>query len=152
VKYLKKILVSSYTGYVEHRFFMRVDPKLYIGYFILYAIGLGLLYGLLTWVKGGPSMMSVPFIISPAVMCWVTGKMYHLHRYQWIGVAGLLFSLTLELSLTTQADVMSGAKIFLDILPQWSSPALPCWVWAGMFILSGLVGLNSVRRPGYETR
>jgi hypothetical protein len=148
VKYLKRAVISPYTGHAEHRFFMPVDRKLFVWYFLLYAIGLGLLYGLFYWIKGGPYVMSVPFIISPAAIFWATGRVYGISRYQLIAAIGLILALSLELLLTTQANYMTGPRNFLDVIPAFGCPALPCLVWAVMSAVSGLIGLVGVRRFG----
>lgn len=146
VNYLKRVFVYRFTGYAKHRFFMPVDRKLFAWYFVLYAAGLGLLYGLFFWIKGGPYMMSVPFIVSPAAIFWATGRVYGIRRYRVIAVAGLVLALSLELQLTTQADFMAGPKNFLDVIPAYGCPTLACIVWAVMCAASGLVGLIAVGR------
>jgi hypothetical protein len=125
---------------------MPVDRTVFVWYFILYAIGLGLLYGIFTWLKGGPYMMSVPFIISPAAIFWAIGRVYDVRRYQYVAVIGLILAVSLELLLTTQAYYMTGPRSFLDVLPAWGCPTLPCLIWALMCAVSGLIGLVSVRR------
>jgi len=150
VKVLKRFLVYPHTGRAEHHFFMPIDRKVYLWYLILYLIGLGLLYGLFKLMKGGFSVLSVPIIISPAAISLVVGKMYNLRRYQWVAVIGLILAVLLELFLTTPADYLVGPKNFLEVLPQWGSTALPSYVWAVMFTISGLVGLINVRRGGSE--
>lgn len=152
VKRLKRRLIAPYTGHAEHRFFMPMDRMVYLWYFILYAIGLGTLYGIFAWLKGGPYLMSVPFIISPAAIFWAIGGFYALRRYQFLAVIGLVLAVSLELLLTTQADYMAGPRNFLDVLPAWGCPTLPCLVWAVMFALSGMIGLISVRRPGHGAK
>jgi hypothetical protein len=151
VKKLKRILVSPYRGHAEHRFFLPVDQKVYVWYFILYIVGLGLLYALFTWSKGGFSVMSVPLIISPAAILWATGRIYGIRRYQGIAVLGLILALSLELLLTTTANYTLGPRNFLDVLPQWGSPALPSFIWAAMFTLSGLIGYVDIRRLRHES-
>jgi hypothetical protein len=32
------------------------------------------------------------------------------------------------------------------VRPEWGSPVLPCLVWASVFLVSGLIGLITVRR------
>jgi hypothetical protein len=145
VKHLKRTLIAPYIGHVEHRFFMPVDRTVFVWCFILYAIGLGSLYGIFTWLKGGPYMMSVPFIISPAAIFWAIGKVYGMRRYQFIAVIGLILAVSLEMLLTTKADYMMGSRNFLDVLPAWGCPTLPCLIWAMLSIVSGLAGLISVR-------
>ena len=149
VRKLKRVLIYPIAGRAEHRFFLPVDRRVFIGYFVLYILGLGFLYILLKLTKGGYSVMSVPFIISPAAISLVVGKIYNLRRYQWIAVVGFVIAVVLELFVTTPANMLVGPRNFLDVLPQWGSPALPCIVWAIMFAISGLVGLISVRRNGY---
>jgi hypothetical protein len=146
VKHLKRAVISTYMGHVEHRFLMPVDRKLFAWYFVLYVIGLGLLYGLFYWIKGGPYVMSVPFIISPAAIFWATGRVYGIRRYQLIAVIGLILALCLELMLTTQANYTTGPRNFLDVNPAFGCPTLPCLVWAVMCAISGLIGLVGVRR------
>lgn len=146
VKYLKRAVISTYMGHVEHRFLMPVDRKLFAWYFALYVIGLGLLYGLFNWIKGGPYVMSVPFIVSPAAIFWATGRVYGIRRYQLIAVIGLILALSVELMLTTQANYTTGPRNFLDVNPAFGCPTLPCLVWAVMCAISGLIGLVGVRR------
>lgn len=150
VKVFKRLLVYPRTGLAKHRFFMPIDRKVYLWYFILYLVGLGLLYGLFKLVKGGFSVLSVSTIISPAAINIVVGKMYHLKRYQWIAVIGLILAVFLELFITTPADYMVGPRNFLDVLPQWGSIALPSYIWGGMFTISGLIGLIGVLRDGTD--
>lgn len=149
VKRLKRTLVSPHRGYADHRFIMPVDKKVFVWYFVLYAIGLALLYGLFAWLKGGAYVMSVPFIISPAAIFWALGKVYKMRRYQFIAVIGLILALSLELLLTTQADYMIGPRNFLDVIPAWGCPTLACLIWALMCAVSGLIGLFGVRRDKY---
>jgi hypothetical protein len=149
VKQLKRRYISPYIGHVEHSFFLPMDRKVFVWYFFLYVIGLSLLYGLFSWAKGGPYMMSVPFIISPAAILWGIGKVYGIRRYRYIAVIGLVLALFLELLLTTQADYLNGPRNFLDVLPTLGCPTLPCIVWGGLFLVSGLIGLVSVRRLKY---
>ncbi|MGW8251009.1 MAG: hypothetical protein ACWGO1_10230 [Anaerolineales bacterium] len=146
VKYLKRVFVSRYMGYADHRFFMPVDRKLFVWYFVLYVAGLALLYGLFYWIKDGPYVMSVPFIISPAAIFWATGRVYGIRRYQVIAVIGLIMALSLELLLTTGADYLAGPRSFIDVIPAYGCPTLACIVWAVMCTASGLVGLLGVRR------
>ena len=146
VKYLKRTVISPYTGHVEHRFFMRMDRKVYLWYFVLYGIGVGLLYGLFTWLKGGLYVMSVPFIISPAAILWAIGRIYDIRRYQIIAIIGLVLAVLLELLLTTRADYMAGPRNLFDVIPAWGCPTLPCLIWAIMLSISGLVGLIGIRR------
>jgi hypothetical protein len=143
---LKHRFIAPITGHVEHHFFMPVDRKVYFWYFIIYAIGVGFLYGLFSWLKGGVYIMSVPFIISPAAIFWTTGKIYGIKRYLVVAPIGLFIAITLELLLTTQADYRSGAGNFLDVIPAWGSPTLPCLVWAVMLFVSGITGLVATWR------
>jgi len=152
VKILKNRLIYPFTGFAEHRFFLPIDPKVFGWYVILYFTGLGLLYGLFSWIKGGLNMMSIPFIISPAAILFGVGWFYGIRRYLWIAGIGLVLSLLLELFVTTQANYMAGPQNFLDTLPQWGSPSLPCLVWAGLFMISGLIGLINVRSEEREAK
>ena len=63
VKVFKRLLVYPRTGLAEHRFFMPIDRKVYQWYFILYLVGLGLLFGLFKLAKGGFSVLSVPVLM-----------------------------------------------------------------------------------------
>jgi hypothetical protein len=146
VKKLKRILVYPRTGQAEHRFLMPVDHNVFLWYSILYVLGIALLYGLFVLMRGGFSVMSVPLIISPAVMSMIFGRIYSIRRHQWIAAAGFVLAVSLELFITTPADYMTGPRNFLDVLPQWGSPALASYIWAVMFAISGLIGLTGVRR------
>lgn len=152
VKKLKELLVYPYTGYAEHRFFLPVDQKAYTWYIVIYISGLGLLFILFSWIKGGLSMMSIPFIISPAAILVGIGLIYEIRRYLWIAGIGFVMALLLELLITTQANYLAGPQNFLDTLPQWGSPTLPCLVWAGLFTISGLIGLINVRSQERDAR
>jgi hypothetical protein len=146
---IKRRLLSPYTGYAEHRFFFPVDPKVYAWYAIIYIAGLGILYGLFAWLTGGMHVMSVPFIISPAAILIGIGWFYKVQRYIWIAVIGFTSAVLLEFFATTQASYQAGPVNFLDILPTWGSPALPCLVWAALFLISGVLGLSGIwRRAG----
>jgi hypothetical protein len=151
VKKLKRAWISPYTGHAEHKFFMPLENRTYLWYFILYLVGIGLLYGLFTWTKGGVHVMSVPFIISPAAALWAVGRLYSIRRYLWAASIGLLLSILLELLLTWSASYQQGPQNFLNVRPEWGSPALPCFIWAFIFLVSGLVGLITVRRGAHET-
>ncbi len=150
LKKLKSRLIYPYTGVAEHRFFLPMDTKVYIWYGIIYIMGLGILYGMFSLVKGGFSVMSIPFIISPAAILVGVGWFYGIRRYLWIAVIGLSLALVLELFFTTQADYIAGPRNFLDLLPQWGSPTLPCLVWAVLFTISGLIGFINVRSQARE--
>lgn len=151
VKKLKRILVAPYTGHAEHPFFLPIDSKVFLWYFILYILGHGLLYGLFSFSKGGFAMTSVPLIISPAAIFWGIGRVYNIQRYQLLAPGGLVLAVLLELLLTTPADYTLGPRNFLDVLPQWGSPALPSFIWAVMLGISGLIGLIHIRRSQHES-
>lgn len=150
VKMLKRVLIAPYTGHAEHPFFLPIDSKVFLWYFILYLTGHVLLYGLFSWSKGGFAMMSVPLIISPAAILWGIGRVYGIQRYQLLAPVGLFLAVLLELLLTTKADCMLGPRNFLDVIPTWGSPALPSFIWALMFTISGLIGFINVRRSPHE--
>lgn len=150
VKRLKRIWISPYMGHAEHRFFMPVESKVYWWYFILYLSGIGLLYGLFAWTKGGAHVMSVPFIMSPAAIFWAIGRIYSIRRYQWFSIIGLLSAIFLELLLTWPTAYQKGPQNFLNVRPEWGSPALPCFVWSTLFLISGLIGFLHVRRQRHE--
>jgi hypothetical protein len=151
VKRLKRIFIAPYTGHVEHPFFLPIDSKVFLWYFILYLLGHGLLYGLFSLSKGGLAMMSVPLIIAPAAIFWGIGRVYGIQRYQWLAPAGLILAILLELLLITPSDYTLGPKNFLDVLPRLGSPALPSFVWAVMLTISGLVGFINVRKSQHES-
>lgn len=150
VKWLKRRLVSPHTGHVAHNFFLPIDSKVFVWYIILYLLGLGALYGIFAWIKGGAYVTSVPLIISPAAMLWGLGRVYEIQRYKWAAIAGFILSFLLELSLTTQAEYSVGPRNFLDVNPQLGNPALACITWCLMFIISGLIGFIRVRRIRHE--
>jgi hypothetical protein len=150
VRKLKRIWISPLTGHAEHKFVLPLENKTYLSYFFLYLVGIGLLYGLFAWIKGGVHVMSVPCIISPAAALWVVGRMYNIRRYLWTAGSGLLLSIFLELSLTWPASYVHGQQDFLNVRPEWGSPALPCFVWAAIFLISGLIGFFSLRRGSHE--
>jgi hypothetical protein len=150
VGWIKGKLLSPYTGYAEHRFFLPVDSKVYLWYAIIYIAGLGILYGLFAWLTGGVHVMSVPFIISPAAILIGIGWFYKVQRYIWMAVIGFSLAVLLEFFATTQATYQIGPINLLDILPAWGSPALPCLVWAALFLISGILGLSSVWRRARE--
>jgi len=152
VKLVKKRMATEDNGYAEHSFLMPVDNKVYVWYLILYISGLGILYGLFAWITGGVHVMSVAFIISPAAILIGVGWYYQIQRYRWIAITGLVLAFLLEIFATTQADYQSGAQNFLDILPQWGSPALPCLIWAALFLVSGILGLTGAWRRAHESR
>jgi hypothetical protein len=141
VKKLKRLWVYPYTGYAEHPFFLSMDQKVFIWYSILYLFGFGILYGLFSWISGGSRVMSIPLIISPAAILFGIGWLYGIRRYLFLSGLGLILALLLELFLTTSANYFTGPRSVLDTLPQSGSPALPSLVWAGMFLISGLIGL-----------
>lgn len=150
VRRLKNRLITPYTGYAEHSFFLPIDPKVFIWYALIYFTGLALLYGLFFWIRGGLNLMSIPFIISPAAMLAGVGWFYRVRRYLWIAGMGLVLSLMLEMTIITQADYFAGPRNFVNTLPQWGCPTLPCLVWAGLFVISGLIGLIRIRRGERE--
>jgi len=146
VKKLKRLWIAPVAGYSQHKFFMPVGGKVYLWYFILYLIGIAILYGLFAWIKGGVYVMSVPFIISPAAALWVVGRRYRIRRYLWAAGIGLFLSTLLELLLTWPASYQKGPQDILNVRPEWGNPFLPCLVWAFIFLGSGLIGLITVRR------
>lgn len=152
VKELKHRLIYPHTGIAEHRFFLPMDRKVYFWYGILYLSGLGMLYGFFFWIQGGFRVMSIAFIISPAAILFAIGWLYRINRYVWIAGIGFTLALTLELLATSPANYSLGPVNFLDTLPAWGCPTLPCLVWAGMFLISGLAGLLNVRRRARESR
>jgi len=152
IRFIKRRLLSRCTGYAEHRFFLPVDHKVYIWYAIIYMTGVGILYGLFAWLTGGVHVMSVPFIISPAAILIGIGWFYKIQRYMWMAVVGFVSALLLELFATTNAIYQVGPRNFLDILPPWSSPTLPCLVWAVLFFISGVLGLIGVWKRAHEAR
>jgi hypothetical protein len=149
VKKLKRAWISPYAGHAEHRFFMPIDTRTYLMYFLFYFAGIGLLYGLFAWIKGGIHLMSVPFILSPAVALWVVGRKYAIRRYEWFAIIGFISTILLELLLTWPASYQHGPQNFLNVRPEWGSPALSCFVWAAIFLISGLIGFISFRREPY---
>jgi hypothetical protein len=150
LKRLKRLWISPLIGHAQHTFFMPVEAKVYRWYFVLYLLGIGLLYGLFAWIDGGVHVMSVPIIISPAAIYWAIGRIYAILRYQWTAILGLVVAITLELLLTWPAAYQSGPQDFLNIRPEWGSPALPSFIWAAVFLISGLIGFITVRRGQYE--
>jgi hypothetical protein len=58
--------------------------------------------------------------------------------------------LALELTLTTPADPLAGPRNFLEVVPAWGNPLLPCLIWGGTVMIGGLYGLIRVRRPADE--
>lgn len=150
VKALKVRLIAPITGHVEHRYFLTGDTKVYLRYFILYVVGIGLLYGLFAWTKGGAHVMSVPFIVSPTAIHWAVGRMYDIRRYQWIAVIGLLSTTVLELLLTHPASYEYSPEHFLNVRPEWGGPALPCFLWAGLMVISGVVGFINIRSGQHD--
>ncbi|NIM95416.1 MAG: hypothetical protein GTO18_17100 [Anaerolineales bacterium] len=150
VKALKRRWIAPLTGYVEHRYFLTADPRVYLWYFILYLSGIGLLYGLFVLTKGGAHVMSVPFIMSPAAILWALGRMYGIRRYQWISVIGLASTILLELLITWPASYQYSPESFLNVRPEWGGPALPCFIWAILLVVSGTIGFINVRRGRYD--
>jgi hypothetical protein len=150
VKRLKRVWISPYAGHAEHKFFMPVESKVYSWYFLLYLTGVGLLYGLFALIKGGVYVMSVPFIISPAAALWVVGRRYAIRRYEWFASIGFLSAIIFELLLTWPASYQHGPQNFFNVRPEWGSPALPCFIWAVIFLISGLIGFISFRRGLHE--
>ncbi|HEY69928.1 MAG TPA: hypothetical protein G4O08_05010, partial [Anaerolineae bacterium] len=146
VRRLKRQLVDERRGYAEHRFFMPIGWKTLLFYFLLCGLGTGLMYGFFLHVSGGLRVLSVAAIISPAVACLVIGRTYGIRRYVWIAVVGFVLVLSLELLITSTASYAAGPANFLDVLPAWGSLALPSFIWAGMFAISGLIGLIGIRR------
>jgi len=152
VNKLKRHWISPYFGHAQHRLIQPVERKLYLRYFLLYLIGIGLLYGLFAWTKGGAHIMSVPFIMSPAAILWVFGRSYSIRRYQWFSAIGLLAAILIELLVTWPASYQQGSQDFLNVRPQWGSPALPCFIWSVIFLFSGFIGFINVRGRQHETR
>ena len=146
VKKLKRYWIAPIAGHAEHKFFMPVEKKVYLWYFLMYMAGIALFYGLFAWVKGGVYVMSVPFIISPAAALWVVGRRYSIRRYRWAAGIGLVLSTVLELLFTWPATYQHGPQDIFNVRPEWGSPTLPCLVWASVFLVSGVIGLISVRR------
>ena len=150
VKKLKRIWISPYVGHAEHKFFLPLENRTYLWYFISYLVGIGLLYGLFAWTKGGVHVMSVPFIISPAAALWAVGRLYSIRRYLCAASIGLLLSILLELLLTWPASYQHGPQNFLNVRPEWGSPALPCFVWTIIFLISGIIGFITIRRESRD--
>ncbi len=146
VRKIKRLLVDARRGYAEHRFFMPIGWRTLLFYFLLCGLGTGLLFAFFLHVSGGFRVLSVAAIISPAAACLVIGRTYRIRRYAWIAVAGLILAVVLELFITSTASYDVGPMSFLDVLASWGSFALPSFVWAGMFAMSGLIGLIGIRR------
>ena len=44
---------------------------------------------------------------------------------------------------------MEGPKNFMDASPLYGNPSLPCLIWAGVLVVSGLVTLRGILRLPY---
>jgi hypothetical protein len=146
VRKIKRLLVDERRGYAEHHFFMPIGWRTLLFYVLLCGLGTGLLYGFFLHVSGGFRVLSVAAIVSPAAACLVIGRTYGIRRYAVIAVVGFMLAITLELLITSMASYATGPTSFLDVLPSWGSLALPSFIWAGMFAISGSIGLIGVSR------
>ncbi len=109
-------------------------------------MGILLLIGLYTLLKGGPHVMSAVFAVPPAGLLFAIGRVYDLPRYRWAGVVGLGLSVGLELFATTPAVYLNGPRNLLDASPLWGSAAVPMAVSAVVLACSGLVALGRLWR------
>jgi hypothetical protein len=145
LRWLKRRFMAATVGYVQHPFFMPVEPKVYRWYIVLYLLGIGLLYAFFAWIDGGAHVMSVPIIIAPAAIYWAIGQIYAIRRYRWTAITGVFLAILLELLLTYPASLQEGPRDFLNIRMAWGSPALPSFLWALVFFISGHIGFSTVR-------
>jgi len=146
VQRLKARLVAPRSGYARHPLNLPLERRVYYVYVGLSAVGILLLIGLYTLLKGGPHVMSVVFAVPPAGLLFAIGRVYDLPRYRWAGVVGLGLSVGLELFATTAAVYLNGPRNLLDVSPLWGSAAVPMAVFAVVLACSGLVALARLWR------
>jgi hypothetical protein len=138
--------LASRQGDVRHPFWMKLSPKVLVGYSIgclaafIFASALALAFA------GGPHWLSAIVIAAPAAMLISLGIVYALTRYWIAGILGYLVCLALDILITTPANYQVGPTGFFNVSPQFGNPALPLLGWVVIFLMNGLIGLSGVLR------
>lgn len=147
---LKQGWLAPRQGYVQHGFWLKTAPQMWLVYLLLY-LGLIVVFGALNlWLAGGARWGSLLCTTAPGAILLVIGQTYALPCYRFSGAAGLLLCGLVEWFLTTNA-VFKGPKNFLDVSPELGNPAIPLLIWAVLFAITGALGLAGVlRREPHE--
>jgi hypothetical protein len=144
VAMLKTRWLASRQGDVRHPFWLKVEPRVWV----LYLFGYLGLFVVLTWltlaVTGGAHLFSTIVIAAFTAILLALGSTYALSRYLWGGAIGLVIGMLVELFATTHAETMVGPRNLLDVGAMYGNPAIPLLIFAGVFVITGLVGLVQV--------
>ena len=113
VQGLKSRWLASRQGDVRHPFWMKLSPKVLVGYSFTCLAVFILASALALAFTGGPHWFSAIVIAAPAAMLVSLGIVYTLPRYWIAGVVGLLACLALDILATTPANYQLGPTGFL---------------------------------------
>lgn len=145
---LKERFIAPYTGNVKHAFWLPIENKVILWYLVVYLAGGVVLALLFAAFKGGPHMLAVFYILSPAAILFRIGQVYNLPRYRWIAAVGFIVSLGLEAFATTHAPMSTGPRDFWEVSAFFGQPAMACAVFSLLLIVSGVIGFIQVRKVG----
>jgi hypothetical protein len=145
---IKRRFVAPRLGDVRHKFFLPMGKTFGLIFFAVYVLACAGLSALFWKIKGGPHLFSVFGIASFAGVMYLVGIKFDLRRFQWISIIGTVGCILAELA-TTNAVYMDGPKNFMDVSPLFGNPSLPCLIWAGVLVVSGVVTLRGILRLPY---
>jgi hypothetical protein len=148
IERVKRRLVAPRLGDVRHKFILPMGRSFGLIFFAVYVLECVVLTALFWKVKGGPHFFSVFGIASFAGVMYLVGLKFNIRRYRWIAVIGSAATVLAELA-TTNAVYMEGPKNFMDVSPLYGNPSLPCLIWAGILLVSGVITLRGILRLPY---
>jgi len=150
VLWLKERYIAPYTGSARHAFRLPLERGLIIVYLGASVVGGALLAFLFGIFKGGPHILAMFYAMAPAAIYFLIGRVYDLPRYQWVAVIGLVASVALEAFATTAAAQTSIPYDFWHVSPFFGNPTIPCFVFAVLMVVSGIMGLVGGRRARHD--
>ncbi len=145
---VKQRYVAPRLGDVRHKFFLPLGRSFGLVFFAVYVLACVLLSALFWRVLGGPHLFSVFGIASFSGVLFMVGIKFDIRRFRWISILGTAGCVLAELA-TTSAVYMDGPKNFMDVSPLYGNPSLPCLIWAGMLVVSGIITLRGILRLPY---
>lgn len=150
VSWLKRRFVATRLGDVRFKFILPIENRILPIFIASYLLISFLVMGLFWLTTGGPRISSAFCVVAPAAMLFTIGKIYELPRYQWVAVLGVALAIGAEF-FTTTAVYLEGPTNFLDVSATVGNPSLPLLVWAGVFLLSGLLAFYQTMRLPHVT-